>query len=351
MKTIEIAGQTIGSGRPCFVIAEAGVNHNGSLELAHRLIDAAADSGADAVKFQTFQAGKLVTGDAKKAVYQQEATGADESQLEMLQKLELPLSGYGDLVTHCRERKILFLSTPFDEESADFLLKLGMQAIKIPSGEITNLPFLRFLALKPLPLIVSTGMATLGEIESAVGVIRSTGREDFALLHCVTNYPTPPEEVNLRVMNLLASAFDVPVGYSDHTRGIEVPLAAAALGACILEKHFTLDRAMEGPDHKASLEPHELFAMVKGIHVVESALGNGVKKPSTVELVTAAVVRRSLIAARDIPAGTELSLEMVAIKRPGDGLPPAMLSHILGKKTSRAIPSGAKLTLDMFLGR
>jgi N,N'-diacetyllegionaminate synthase len=348
MKTIDISGRRIGSGEPCFIIAEAGVNHNGSVELAHRLVDAAADAGADAVKFQTFQAGKLVTAQAKKAAYQQEATGSSESQLEMLQKLELPLSAYPELISHCRERKILFLSTPFDEESTDLLIKLGMSVLKIPSGEVTNLPFLQFLARKALPMLVSTGMATLGEIENAVQVIRSNGRENFTLLHCVTNYPTPPEEVNLRVMNVLASAFEVPVGYSDHTRGIEVPLAAAALGACVIEKHFTLDHAMEGPDHKASLNPVELTAMVRGIRIVEASLGSGVKKTSAVENETATLVRRSLVAACDIPAGVEVSMEMVAIKRPGSGLPPAMLEYVLGRKTRQAIPMGSLLALDMF---
>ncbi|MHC1783133.1 MAG: N-acetylneuraminate synthase [Anaerolineaceae bacterium] len=348
MKTINISGRRIGSGEPCFIIAEAGVNHNGSVELARRLVDAAADAGADAVKFQTFQAGKLVTALAKKAAYQQEATGPGESQLEMLQKLELPLSAYPELISHCQERKIQFISTPFDEESTELLISLGMPVLKVPSGEVTNLPFLQFLARKALPMLVSTGMATLGEIENAVQVIRSAGRGDFILLHCVTNYPTPPEEVNLRVMNALASAFEVPVGYSDHTRGIEIPLAAAALGACVIEKHFTLDRTMEGPDHKASLNPVELAALVRGIRIIEASLGSGVKKPSVIENETAMLVRRSLIAACDIPVGLEITLEMVAIKRPGSGLPPAMLQYVLGRKTRQAIPAGSLLALDMF---
>jgi N,N'-diacetyllegionaminate synthase len=348
MKFIKITDRSIGSGFPCFIIAEAGVNHNGNLELAHQLIDAAANSGADAVKFQTFQAEKLVTGDAKKASYQEQTTGSGESQFEMLRKLELPLTEYSELIAHCQRRNILFLSTPFDEGSADFLIKTGMPALKIPSGEITNLPFLRFLALKKLPMIVSTGMASLGEIETAVHLIRGVGSDEFVLLHCVTNYPTPPEEVNLQVMNLLSNAFDVPVGYSDHTRGIEVPLAAAALGACVIEKHFTLDRNMAGPDHHASLNPDELTAMVRGIRVVEAALGSAVKMPSVTEKETAAVVRRSLIAARDIPIGTELTLEMIVIKRPGSGLPPAMLSHLLGRRAKQEITAGTLLAFDMF---
>ncbi len=347
MKTIDISGRIIGEGASCYIIAEAGVNHNGSVELAHKLIDAAADAGAEAVKFQTFQAAKLVTGDAGKAAYQKEATGSGESQLEMLRKLELPLDAYPEMVSHCRERNIQFISTPFDEESAETLIALGMPVLKIPSGEITNLPFLQFLANKGLPMLVSTGMATLGEIESAVEVIRSAGREEFALLHCVTNYPTPPEEVNLRVMNVLALAFGVPVGYSDHTQGIEIPLAAAALGACVIEKHFTLDRAMQGPDHKASLNPAELNAMVRGIRIVKASLGDGIKKPGAVELENAALVRRSLVAACDIPAGAVVSPEMVAIKRPGGGLPPAMLKYVLGRKARKAISAGSQLTLDM----
>lgn len=348
MKFIKIIDRSIGSGFPCFIIAEAGVNHNGNLELAHQMIDAAAISGADAIKFQTFQAEKLVTGDAKKASYQEQTTGSGESQLEMLRKLELPLSGYGELISHCQKKNILFLSTPFDEGSADFLIKTGMPVLKIPSGEITNLPFLRFLSLKKLPMIVSTGMATLGEIESAVQLIRGVGSDEFVLLHCVTNYPTPPEEVNLRVMNLLYHAFDVPVGYSDHTNGTEVALAAAALGACVIEKHFTLDRNMEGPDHQASLNADELTAMVRGIRVIETALGNGIKMPSATEKETAAVIRRSLIAACDIPIGAELSLEMVVIKRPGSGLPPAMLSQLLGRRAKREIAAGTLLAFDMF---
>lgn len=348
MNSIKIADRTIGKGQPCYIIAEAGVNHNGSLELAHKLVDAAAASGADAVKFQTFQAEKLVTGEAKKAAYQVEATGNSESQFEMLKKLELPLPAFKELIAHCREKKIQFLSTPFDKESADFLVSIGMPALKVPSGEVTNLPFLRFLALKKLPMIVSTGMATLGEIEGAVNTLRSSGEDNFVLLHCVTNYPTPPEDVNLRVMAVLEAAFEVPVGYSDHTRGIEIPIAATALGACIIEKHFTLDRAMEGPDHRASLEPHELKSMVAGIRMVEAALGSGVKTPSSIEQETAALVRRSLVAARDIPAGAELTMDMVAIKRPGGGLPPAMLSSLLGRKTRHAITAGSLLTFDMF---
>lgn len=348
MKSIDILGRKIGSGAPCFIIAEAGVNHNGSLELAHKLIDSAADAGADAVKFQTFKASNLVTDQAQKAAYQKETSGAGESQLEMLRKLELPFEAHEELMSHCLERKILFMSTPFDEESADFLIKLGIPVLKVPSGEVTNLPFLLFLAKKGLPMLVSTGMATLGEIESAVQVIRSCGQEEFCLLHCVTNYPTPPEEVNLRVMNVLGTAFGVPVGYSDHTQGIEVPLAAAALGACVVEKHFTLDRAMEGPDHKASLNAVELESMVRGIHIVEASLGDGVKNPSAAEVDNATFVRKSLIAARDIDSGMVITLDMVAIKRPGGGLPPAMLPVILGRKTRVPVRAGDLFSFDQF---
>ncbi len=345
--TISIAGQPVGPGEPCFVIAEAGVNHNGQIEIAHRLIDAAVDAGADAVKFQTFSADRLVTVDAPKAGYQVETTGGDESQYAMLKRLELGPEMHRQLMNHCWDRGILFMSTPFDEQSADLLYNFDVAVFKLPSGEIPNLPFLAYVARFGKPLIVSTGMSTLDEVRTAVQTIRRAGNKQIALLHCVSSYPTAPEDMNLRAMQTMRAAFDLPVGFSDHTPGIEIPLAAAALGACIVEKHFTLDRSLPGPDHRASLEPYELAAMVVGIRKVEAALGDGVKEPRPGELEVAVVVRKSLVAACDIEAGTALTAEMIAIKRPGTGLAPALHDSLVGKTTVVAIPQGTLISREM----
>ena len=338
MKIVEIADRRVGPGYPCIIVAEAGVNHNGSLTMARRLVDAAALAGADAIKFQTFRAGRLATKNAPKARYQLQTTAVEESQYEMLRRLELPSEAYPELKSYCKEQKILFLSTPFDEESADLLDKLGVGAFKIGSGEITNLPFLDYVAQKRKPIILSTGMSSLGEVESAVDTIREAGNLDLILLHCVSNYPANHADVNLRAMNTMQVAFGVPVGYSDHTEGIELSLAAAALGACVIEKHFTIDKNSPGPDHKASLEPGELATLIKGVRLVESALGDGQKKPVAAELSTAAVARKSLVAARDILAGTVLTEECIAIKRPGTGLPPTMRPYLIGRKARTNIP-------------
>ena len=345
--TIEIAGRPIGPNSPCFIIAEAGVNHNGDLSLAKSLVECAAESGADAVKFQTFKAEKVISPSAPKAAYQKATTGEGESQLEMVRKLELSYNEFRALYHYCQEKNIIFLSTPFDEGSADFLEDLGVAAFKIPSGEITNLPFLAHLAQKGKPLILSTGMSTLGEVETAVDVIRNCGTPPLALLHCVSNYPADPADANLRAMRTLQAAFVLPVGFSDHTLGIEVPLAAVALGACMIEKHFTLDRTLLGPDHRASLEPDELEAMVVGIRKVENALGDGQKRPATSEADTASVARRSLVAAQDIPAGTTLTAAMIAIRRPGTGLPPAMWDWVIGRRSRVHIPGGTLLEQEM----
>jgi N-acetylneuraminate synthase len=347
MNTLDIAGRTIGTNQPCFIIAEAGVNHNGDLSLAHELIDAASQAGVDAIKFQTFQAERLVTTDAPKAEYQLETTNAGESQFEMLRRLELDADAHRALIAHCRDKNILFLSTPFDETSADLLEQLGVPAFKTPSGEITNLPYLRHVARKGKPMIVSTGMAFLGEVETAVRTIEAAGNHSFALLHCVSNYPANPADINLRAMQTMARAFGVAVGYSDHTPGIEVSLAAVALGACIIEKHFTLDRSLPGPDHQASAEPAELAALVRGIRIVEAALGDGRKQPAASEANTAAVARKSLVAACDIPAGATLTETMIVLKRPGTGLPPAMREYLIGRVARVAIRAGDLLTLDM----
>ncbi len=286
-----------------FVIAEAGVNHNGSLDLARQLVAAAKETGADAVKFQTFRAEALVVHGAQKAAYQRRTTDAEESQFDMLRRLELDAHAHADLMAYCRQVGIAFLSSPFDESSADMLDAMGVERFKLGSGELTNLPLLGHVARKGKPLIMSTGMATLGEVETALATFREHGGTDVTLLHCVTEYPCPTEQVNLRAMLTLRAAFDVPVGYSDHTEGINIPIAAAAIGARIIEKHFTLDRRMEGPDHKASLEPGEFARMVHAIREVSLALGDGIKRPAACEMANIPVARKSLVAARAIPAG------------------------------------------------
>jgi len=346
-KVISIANRIIGSAQPCFIIGEAGVNHNGSLDLARQLIDIAVGAGCDAVKFQTFKSEKVCSPFASKAAYQLETTGHAESQLEMARKLELPFEAFRELHHYCGEKNILFLSTPFDSESATFLVELPVPALKVPSGELTNLPFLENLAGNGLPLVVSTGMATMEEIATALEVIRAAGDPPLMLLHCVSNYPAAPASMNLRAMRTLEDKFAVPAGLSDHTVGIEISLAAAALGACVIEKHFTVSRDLPGPDHRASLVPDELASLVKGIRKVEAALGDGIKRPVSEELGTAAVARRSLVAACLIPAGAVLTAEMVAILRPGTGLPPAMRSQVLGRRAIQEIQPGAILSLDM----
>ena len=344
--TIKFHDWEIGPGKPCFIIAEVGVNHNGRIELAKKLVDAAVQAGADAVKFQTFKAEKLITAQAPKANYQIQSTGAGESQFEMLKRLELSYVQFQELYKYCQEQSILFLSSPFDDESADFLESLGVVAFKIGSGEITNLPFLTYVAQKNKPILLSTGMSYLGEVEAAVRVIYGAGNEKLALFHCTSNYPAAPIDVNLRAMRTLSSAFGVPIGYSDHTEGNEISFAAIALGACMLERHFTLDKKLPGPDHSASLEPGELEALVKGVRKIEAALGDGRKIPTSSELNTASVARKSLVAAQDILAHTILSDALIEIKRPGTGLPPSMKAAILGRKTRVAIHSGDLIRLE-----
>jgi len=347
MKPVRIGDRCIGPEQPVFVIAEAGVNHNGDVDLALKLVDAAAEAGADAVKFQTFKAERLVSPDAPKAAYQVETTGGGESQFDMLKRLELSEKAHWKILAHARQRGILMLSTPFDAESADFLDRLGLAAFKIGSGEITNLPLLAHIAAKGKPLILSTGMSWLAEVAEAVRTVRDAGARDLVLLHCLSNYPADPRDVNLRAMRTMADAFGVPVGYSDHTVGNEVALAAVALGACVIEKHFTLDRSLPGPDHKASLEPAELTALVRGIRVVEQALGHGRKEPTAAEADTARVARKSLVMARDAQAGTVLTEDMVAIKRPGTGLPPATLKDVVGRTLRQDVKAGTVINLAM----
>lgn len=320
-----------------FIIAEAGVNHNGSLELAKKLVDAAADAGADAVKFQTFKANNLVSKSAHKAAYQKQTTAADETQHAMLAKLELDDAAHRAIIEHCKRRQILFLSTPFDIESADMLEGLGMPIYKIPSGEITNLPYLRHISRLGKEIILSTGMSDLQEVENALRVLESEGtpRSKITVLHATTEYPCPIEDVNLKAMRTIQKAFGVKVGYSDHTSGIEVPIAAVALGACVIEKHFTLDRAMDGPDHKASLEPGELKAMVSAIRNVEQALGDGLKRPSPSELKNIPIARKSLVAICGIKKGDLFSEKNLGAKRPGHGISPMHWDELIGQPARR----------------
>lgn len=321
-----------------YVIAEAGVNHNGSLDIAKQLIDAAKKSGADAVKFQTFKTELCITRDARKADYQVENTGmAEESQFEMVKKLELNETAHHELIAYCKEKGIEFLSTPFDHDSIELLHSLGLQTFKIPSGEITNLPYLRHIGQFNKQIILSTGMASLGEIEAAIVVLTGAGtaRNQISILHANTEYPTPMQDVNLRAMPTIGQAFDLPYGYSDHTQGIEVPIAAVALGATVIEKHFTLDRNMEGPDHKASLEPDELTAMVQSIRNIELALGSSVKQPSPSEAKNKPIARKSIVAKTTIKKGEHLSEENLAVKRPGTGISPMRWDELLGSIAQR----------------
>lgn len=335
-----------GEPGPCFIIAEAGVNHNGDLGLAKQLVEVAARAGADAVKFQTFAADRLVTQSAPQADYQIANTGQVESQYAMLRRLELSPEAHQDLQAHCQALGILFLSTPFDEQSADLLESLNIPAFKMASGEITNHPFLAHVARKGRPMIISTGMANLAEVETALEEVANAGGPPVSLLHCTSNYPAPPHEINLRAMQTLRQAFGLPVGYSDHSQGLEISLAAVALGAAIIEKHFTLDRNLPGPDHAASLEPDELGALVRGIRNIEAALGDGRKRPSPSEASTAAVARKSLVAARTIKAGEALAPEMLEIKRPGTGLPPSALPYVLGRAPKIDLAPGDLIRLE-----
>jgi len=330
---------------PIFIIAEAGVNHNGSLERALELIDAAAEAGADAVKFQTFTAEGLACRNAKKAVYQEETTGAELSQYDMLAALELDEEAHNTLIARCGALGITFLSSPFDLASIDLLSRLGLELFKIPSGEITNLPYLRKIGALGRRVVLSTGMSEMPEIEAALDVLvpAGTGKDNIVLLHCNTQYPTPMEDVNLSAMTTMARVFQVPVGYSDHTVGIEVPIAAAALGAVLLEKHFTLDRSLPGPDHKASLEPDELAAMVRAVRNIEKAMGDGWKRPSASEWENREVARKSLVAARDIHKGELLSEKNLTAKRPGTGLKPMLWDSVIGKKAGRNYMTGEQI--------
>ncbi len=319
------------------VIAEAGVNHNGDIAVARRLIEVAADAGADYVKFQTFKAERLATASAGKADYQKQSTDAAESQLAMLHRLELDRDAHLELIAHCGAQGVNFLSTGFDTESIDMLAELGIDRFKIPSGEITNLPYLQHIGRYAKPVILSTGMSDLPEIKAALALLEQAGtpRDRITVLHCSTEYPTPMADVNLRAMLTIRDTFNVNIGYSDHTLGTEVAVAAVALGASVIEKHFTLDRSMPGPDHRASLEPAELKAMVTAIRNIEQALGDGVKTPSAGEARNKAVSRKSLVASRAIRRGESLSEANLAVKRPGTGISPMRWHEVIGKIAPR----------------
>ena len=321
------------------IIAEAGVNHNGSIELAKKLVDAAALAGVDYVKFQSFKAENLVSKDAKKAEYQQiNMADGDDSQFTMLKKLELSPEQHIELIAYCNEKGIKFFSTAFDLESIDFLASLKLGLWKIPSGEITNYPYLKQIALKKEPVILSTGMCDMTDIDNAIQVLLKFGvtKEQITVLHCNTEYPTPMHDVNLNAMKTIADKFEVNIGYSDHTKGIEVPIAAVALGATVIEKHFTLDKTMEGPDHKASLEPQELIAMTTAIRTIEMALGSREKKVTSSEINNKSVARKSIVASQYIQVGDVLTESNLTVKRPGTGISPMLWENVLGKKATKS---------------
>ena len=333
----------IGSKHPTFIIAEAGVNHNGDLKLAKKLVDKAVEAEVDAIKFQTFKTENLVSKQAPKANYQVEKTNETESQFEMLKKLELSLNDHRKLKKYCKKKDILLLSTPFDFDSVDIIEDLGLPLYKVGSGDTNNLPLLEYIAQKNKPIILSTGMSDLSDVEEAVDTILGTGNDKLILLHCVSNYPANYSNINLRALDTLKQSFQLPVGYSDHTLGIEIPTAAVARGAVIIEKHFTLDKNMEGPDHQASLGSEELKQLVNRIRHVEKALGTGVKKPAKTELKNIEAVRKSLVVSENIDAGEVITKDKIKIKRPGTGIEPKFLEIIIGKKAK------CDLTVDHLL--
>lgn len=313
------------------VIAEAGVNHNGRLSLAMQMVDKAKEVGADFIKFQTFIPELVMSKFAKKAEYQIQSTGKEETQLEMVRKLKLSFSDFYLLKQYCDRLKIRFLSTPFDQQSIDFLNEIGMDLWKIPSGEVTNYPYLIKIAKTGKPIIMSTGMCTLEDIDAAIQVLNTHGCGSITLLHCTTEYPAPYKEVNLKAMNTLRDTFNLPIGYSDHTKGITIPIAAAAMGAVVIEKHFTLDRNMEGPDHKASLEPNELKTMIEAIRCIEVSMGDGIKRPTQSEIKNMSIARKSIVAKKNIKKGEQFTVENICAKRPGVGISPMKWNEVIGQ--------------------
>jgi len=346
MKKIKIGDRLVGHGELTFIIAEVGVNHDGKLTRAKELIEIAVDAGADAVKFQTFIPEEIVVEKAPKAAYQKVTTDAKQSQLDMLRDVSLSFNDFVILKNYCDDKGITFLSTPFDLKSINFLAELGVAAIKVTSTDTNNLPALKHIASMNLPVILSTGMSTLGEIEAAVDTIYSTGNDQVAILHCTSNYPTLPEDCNLRSMHTIAQAFQTVVGYSDHSLGIEVSIGAVALGASIIEKHFTIDKSLPGPDHQASLNPDELRSLVKAIRNIEKALGDGIKKPVQRELEVKNAARKSIVALVDIPPGTDITTDMLAMKRPGTGIEPKYIDLIIGRKAKRKIEKNELISWD-----
>lgn len=340
---VRIGARPVGPGHPCLVVAELGVNHDGELERGLALVDAAAAAGADAVKVQTFSADRVASAAAPKPAYQRERVPEAESQQELLRRLELSVDDHRALARRARERGVLFLSTPFDEDGADLLEELDVPAFKVASPDLTNTPLVLHLARKGRPLILSTGMAYLAEVEDAVAAVRAAGNDRIVVLQCVSAYPADPADANLRAMATLAEALGVPVGYSDHTTGTATAVAAAALGACLLEKHLTLDRTLPGPDHAASLEPDELARLVAAVREAESALGDGVKEPRPAEAELRLLARRSLAAARDLAAGEVLAPEMLTALRPGTGIPPGRLDEVTGRVLARPVRGGELL--------
>ena len=347
---INIANRLVGEGEPCFIIAEAGVNHNGDVNLAKKLIDAAEYAGADAVKFQTFKAEELVIKGAEKAKYQKGTTEKEESQFEMIRNLELSQKNFEELSAHAQKKGIIFLSSPFDKGGVELLDEMDVPAFKVGSGEITNFPLLQHIARKRKPVILSTGMAVLGEVEEALAAIRQEDVDGIILLHCVSCYPAKIENINLRAIETLRQAFELPVGLSDHSIGITMPVAAVALGACVIEKHLTLDKNLPGPDHRVSLEPKELKQMVKAIRDVEKAMGNGTKKPNEEEEKNKKIIRRGIVAVADIPEGTILTTEMLGVKRPQTGIEPRHLNSIIGRKTREHIGVDSPITWNKIHG-
>lgn len=342
-----IGNKVIGDGNPTFIIAEAGVNHNGDINIAKQLVDKAVDSGVDAIKFQTFKTEKLVTGYADMADYQKSNIGHISSQFNMLKKLELSEESFIKIQEYCKYKGIMFLSTPFDFESADFLESIGILAFKISSGDLTNIPLLEHIAKFNKPIILSSGMSNLSEIEEALNAIYKLGNKEVAVLHCTSNYPAELRNVNLNAMNTVKNAFKVVDGYSDHTKGITVPIAAVAMGANIIEKHFTIDKNMQGPDHKASLNPIELKDMVQAIRDVEMSLGNGIKRYNPSEIDTMKAARKSIVASRNIKKGQSITLMDLDFKRPGTGLSPKFYLDIVGKKSNKDIKMDEQITLNI----
>ena len=347
IQPVEIKDFIIGPGNPCFIIAEAGVNHNGDIKLAHELIDEATEAGSDAIKFQSFIAEDVVTLEAQKADYQIETTGKNDGQFAMLKKLELSGEQQAELKAHCDKVNILYLCTPYEEKSADLLESIGVAAYKIASTDTSNIPFLRYLARKDIPVILSTGMSTLGEVEESVNELKLQGLVGkIIILQCTSEYPAPLKDINLRAMKTMELAFGCPVGFSDHTQGIGASPWAVAAGACIIEKHFTLDRNMKGPDHRASIEPNELRELVETIRNVEAALGDGIKRPMPSEIANKPRMQKSLVATRSLAAGETVREADLTCKRPGSGLPPKWIDRVVGKKVSREIDRNSLITLN-----